>query len=392
MTARDAGLRRISSVTRRLVVGAVALSGALALIAANTFHGRTIATGGSSLSSSRQGTSFLAEQCGDIASAADQLRRAQRPLAGADSDARAAGRRLRRIMSAQRSWSALGTSATVVVERSRAPRRGGRLRARGDRGDRPRGQPLPRRLRVRARQRRRRRAGAASASTFVRAARCALRAARITGGDLDPTIGTSLRVAGYDRDFALIRAGRRGPLSPRRAAGAASNSTTARGMIRLPAGRRARLRRHRQGARGRPRGGAARGASIGGRRARQPRRRHRNRRRRRRTTAGRSASPTTTPPAPARAGQTIALRTGGLATSSTTRAPLDSRRRRAPPHPRPRDGRPAPEVWRTVSVAAACCVDANIASTTAIIRGARRPAWLESPRASQRGWSPPMAP
>ena len=57
VTARDAGLRRISSVTRRLVVGAVALSGALALIAANTFHGRTIATGGSSLSSSRQGTS-----------------------------------------------------------------------------------------------------------------------------------------------------------------------------------------------------------------------------------------------------------------------------------------------------------------------------------------------
>ena len=34
--------------------------------------------------------------------------------------------------------------------------------------------------------------------------------------------------------------------------------------------------------------------------------------------------------------------------------------------------------WRTVSVAAASCTDANIASTAAIIRGAAAPDWLDS--------------
>jgi hypothetical protein len=33
-------------------------------------------------------------------------------------------------------------------------------------------------------------------------------------------------------------------------------------------------------------------------------------------------------------------------------------------------------VWRTVSVSAASCTDANIASTAAIIRGRAAPAWL----------------
>jgi len=39
--ARDAGLRRISATTRLIAAGVVALSGALALIAAGAFHGRT---------------------------------------------------------------------------------------------------------------------------------------------------------------------------------------------------------------------------------------------------------------------------------------------------------------------------------------------------------------
>ena len=42
--ARDAGLRRISKITRWLVGGALGLSGALALLAANAFHGRTVTT------------------------------------------------------------------------------------------------------------------------------------------------------------------------------------------------------------------------------------------------------------------------------------------------------------------------------------------------------------
>ena len=71
---------------------------------------------------------------------------------------------------------------------------------------------------------------------FVRATRCALRAARLTDGDLDPTIGSSVRAAGYDRDFATIRAG--GP------ARRASSSTTARPPRRsLPTSPRRRRRR-----------------------------------------------------------------------------------------------------------------------------------------------------
>lgn len=52
--ARDAGLRKISSVTRWVIAGAVGLSGALALIAANSFHGRTIQSSPSSQTPSSQ--------------------------------------------------------------------------------------------------------------------------------------------------------------------------------------------------------------------------------------------------------------------------------------------------------------------------------------------------
>jgi len=41
--ARDAGLRRISAVTRWTAAAVVVLSGALALIAAKAFHGHTVA-------------------------------------------------------------------------------------------------------------------------------------------------------------------------------------------------------------------------------------------------------------------------------------------------------------------------------------------------------------
>lgn len=42
----------------------------------------------------------------------------------------------------------------------------------------------------------------------------------------------------------------------------------------------------------------------------------------------------------------------------------------------PSTGACAEEVWRTVSVAAIDCSDANIAATGAIVRGARAPKWL----------------
>jgi len=39
-------------------------------------------------------------------------------------------------------------------------------------------------------------------------------------------------------------------------------------------------------------------------------------------------------------------------------------------------GGPAPEVWRTVSVAAGSCLDANIASCASVIMGTAAPRWL----------------
>jgi FAD:protein FMN transferase len=76
------------------------------------------------------------------------------------------------------------------------------------------------------------------------------------------------------------------------------------------------------------------------------------------------------------AGQTITITTGGLATSSLM-ARRWSHRGRAVHHVLdPASGQPVDPVWRTVSVAAATCAEANIASTAALVLGARATAWL----------------
>jgi thiamine biosynthesis lipoprotein ApbE len=77
-------------------------------------------------------------------------------------------------------------------------------------------------------------------------------------------------------------------------------------------------------------------------------------------------------------GETIAIREGGVATSSTT----VRRWRRGSVELHhiidPSTGLPATGPWRTVSVVAGNCVDANIAATAAIIRGVAAVAWLEA--------------
>jgi thiamine biosynthesis lipoprotein len=75
-------------------------------------------------------------------------------------------------------------------------------------------------------------------------------------------------------------------------------------------------------------------------------------------------------------GQTVTIDSGGLATSS-----LVPRRwlhdGQAIHHVLdPDDGLPVRPWWRTVSVAAATCAEANIASTAALVMGPRAPAWL----------------
>jgi len=77
-------------------------------------------------------------------------------------------------------------------------------------------------------------------------------------------------------------------------------------------------------------------------------------------------------------GQVVAIAAGGLATSSTTVRRWRTTEGLAHHVLDPRTGRPAPEVWRTVSVAAATCVDANAAATAAIVKGDDATRWLDS--------------
>jgi thiamine biosynthesis lipoprotein len=76
-------------------------------------------------------------------------------------------------------------------------------------------------------------------------------------------------------------------------------------------------------------------------------------------------------------GQTVTVSSGGLATSSTTvRTWAVGGGQRVHHIIDPATGEPARSCWRTVSVAAGSCVDANTASTAAIIRSAAALPWL----------------
>jgi thiamine biosynthesis lipoprotein len=75
-------------------------------------------------------------------------------------------------------------------------------------------------------------------------------------------------------------------------------------------------------------------------------------------------------------GQTVAITSGGLATSSTTVRAWARDGQRMHHIVDPATGQPARGCWRTVSVAAGSCVDANAASTAAIVLGAAAVAWL----------------
>ena len=220
-------------------------------------------------------------------------------------------------------------------------------------------------------------AGGACTSISPLLARClevALRASRLTDGIVDPTVGEAMLAAGYDRDFSAVSA-----LGPRvtfssspgwRVVELDSQSLT----VRLPRGVRLDL-----GATAKAfaadlvvtaiqrQVGSGVLLSLGGdvAVAGQP------------PVGGwivrvtddcRSASDAD--------GQTVAITAGGLATSSTT-VRRWSRGGAALHHILdPHTGRPADEIWRTVSVAAATCADANIAATAAIVLGRGAYDWL----------------
>ena len=77
-------------------------------------------------------------------------------------------------------------------------------------------------------------------------------------------------------------------------------------------------------------------------------------------------------------GPTVALTAGGLATSSTTVRRWQTARGEHHHIVDPRTGRPTTGPWRTATVAASSCVEANTASTAAIVLGGGALDWLEA--------------
>lgn len=228
----------------------------------------------------------------------------------------------------------------------------------------------------------------------------ALRAAELTDGDVDPTVGTALVLAGYDRDMRLLDrispAGEGGhsgahpsaKIGPRLRATLLSGWRAVefdreRRTIRIPRGVKLDLGAT---AKAWATDRAARAihealgcgvlVSLGGDIS----------------TAGPAPSGELTGSSgqtgwrihvtddhrggPGAPGQTISIVSGGLATSSTTARRWRHREQTMHHIIDPASGAPAEEVWRTVSVAAGDCVDANIAATAAIVRGARASEWL----------------
>ncbi len=207
----------------------------------------------------------------------------------------------------------------------------------------------------------------------------ALRAAELTDGDVDPTVGEALIALGYDRDFDQLEreSGARRPVRIAAVPGwhtihldrDAGTVRLGRG-VRLDLGATAKaLAADRAAAAGHAAAGCGVLVSLGGDMA----------------IAG---------PAPsegwrvrvtddhradvAAPGQWIALQSGGLATSSTTVRHWENADGAAHHLVDPATGRSVTSFWRTVSVTAATCLDANIASTASIVRGERAVGWLQS--------------
>lgn len=209
------------------------------------------------------------------------------------------------------------------------------------------------------------------------AIQAALHAAQLSDGAVDPTIGQALIALGYDRDFELMRTQGR-PTRPALAAvpgwrtvqidEASQSVRIPRGVV-LDLGATAKaLCADRAVAAAARVAGCGVLVSLGGDLA----------------VAG------SAPPEGWRirvtddhrsevtaAGQWIKIASGGLATSSTAVRRWATEEGVAHHLVDPSSGRPAGGPWRTVSVTATSCLEANIASTAAIIRGDHAVQWLQ---------------
>jgi len=220
---------------------------------------------------------------------------------------------------------------------------------------------------------------------LAEAVAAAIRAAQLTEGDVDPTVGAAMNAIGYDRDFTQIRPD--GPplrLTARNVPGwqhlhLDGNRLTIPAGVELDLGATAKAwAADRAAARIADHADTGVLVSLGGDIAVAGRTPEAGWRIRVQDVTGDPAEPAEGPYA------LIAIRDGGLATSSTK-----ARRWRRGGDVLhhildPRTGLPAEPVWRTVSVAAGTCLDANAASTAAIIRGRDAVAWLASQRLPAR--------
>ncbi|MFG2552404.1 FAD:protein FMN transferase [Streptomyces sp. NPDC048581] len=208
----------------------------------------------------------------------------------------------------------------------------------------------------------------------------ALRAAEATDGAVDPTVGSAMEAIGYDRDFTLVREDDRPVrLMVRRAPGWRQvQLDRERGTVTVPDGVRLDLgatakawAADRAATMLAEAAGCGVLVSLGG------------------DTAVAGEPPAggwrirvqdVTGPADETPAQgpyaTVGLHSGGLATSGTA-----ARTWRRDGHTLhhivdPRTGLPVHSPWRTVSVAARTCADANAASTAALVKGAGAERWL----------------
>jgi len=206
-----------------------------------------------------------------------------------------------------------------------------------------------------------------------------LRGAELTGGAVDPTVGSAIRLAGYDADFEQVPAdGEEIRLIAHPVPGWRAIQFDARSrIVRLPRGveidlgatAKALASDLAAAAASKAAGGAGVLVSLGG------------------DIACAGEAPFEGWPIQASedsaAGidaneETIAIFSGGIATSSTT-VRRWARGRTVLHHIiDPATGLPADSCWRTASVVAGSCVDANIASTAAIVMGRKAPSWLEA--------------
>ena len=220
---------------------------------------------------------------------------------------------------------------------------------------------------------------------FARLLAAALHGARVSGGAVDPTVGAAIKLVGYETDFAQVAAdGSEMTLAVSRIPGwraikfdASSRTVRLPSGVELDLGATAKALAADLAAAAALQATGAGGVlvSLGGDIA----------------VAGspppegwaiQTSEDSGAPISPAE--ETITIRSGGIATSSTTvrrwtrggvvlHHIID-----------PATGLPSDGPWRTATVVAGTCLDANIASTAAIVMGAKAIAWLEAGRIPAR--------